>query len=123
MSRASIRYAKAVLSLATDKNVAESVNTDMKNIAKAIADNSELNAVLQSPVVRSLDKKNVLLSVFNNTEALTTDLINTLIENKRIALLGEVAIKYSHLYDAMKETQVATVTTAIPLTKELEKRF
>lgn len=122
MSRAAIRYAKAVLSLATDKNVAEPVNTDMKGIAKAIADNSELHAVLQSPVVRSSDKKNVLLSVFKNANALTSDLINTLIENKRIALLGDVATKYNHLYEAMKETQVARVTTATPLTKELETK-
>ena len=31
-SRAAIRYAKAVLSLATDNKVAEAVNTDMKQI-------------------------------------------------------------------------------------------
>jgi len=121
-SRAAIRYAKAVLSLATDNKVADKVNADMKTIATAIADNSELGAMLQSPVVRSADKVAVLKAVFGNANEATSNLIDTLITNKRIALLGEVANKYNHLYDALRDTQVAKVTTATPLTKELEKK-
>lgn len=121
-SRAAIRYAKAVLSLASDNKVADKVNADMKQIASAIATNSDLNAMLQSPVVRSSDKLSVLKAVFGDANNTTTNLINTLITNKRIALLGDVANKYNHLYDALRDTQVAKVTTATPLTKDLEKK-
>ena len=121
-SRAAIRYAKAVLSLASDNKVADKVNADMKQIASAIATNSDLNAMLQSPVVRSSDKLSVLKAVFGDANNATTNLINTLITNKRIALLGDVANKYNHLYDALRDTQVAKVTTATPLTKDLEKK-
>ena len=121
-SRAAIRYAKAVLSLATENKVAEVVNADMKQIALAIAENSDLSAMLQSPVVRSADKKAVLTSVFGGTSTATTNLIDTLIANKRIALLGDVANKYNQLYDQLRDTQIAKVTSATPLTKELEKK-
>lgn len=121
-SRAAIRYAKAVLSLASDNKVADKVNADMKQIASAIATNRDLNAMLQSPVVRSSDKLSVLKAVFGDANNATTNLINTLITNKRIALLGDVANKYNHLYDALRDTQVAKVTTATPLTKDLEKK-
>ena len=121
-SRAAIRYAKAVLSLASDNKVADKVNADMKQIASAIATNSDLNAMLQSPVVKSSDKLSVLKAVFGDANNATTNLINTLITNKRIALLGDVANKYNHLYDALRDTQVAKVTTATPLTKDLEKK-
>lgn len=121
-SRAAIRYAKAVLSLASDNKVADKVNADMKQIASAIATNSDLNAMLQSPVVRSSDKLSVLKAVFGDANNATTNLINTLITNKRIALLGDVANKFNHLYDALRDTQVAKVTTATPLTKDLEKK-
>ena len=121
-SRAAIRYAKAVLSLASDNKVADKVNADMKQIASAIATNSDLNAMLQSTVVRSSDKLSVLKAVFGDANNATTNLINTLITNKRIALLGDVANKYNHLYDALRDTQVAKVTTATPLTKDLEKK-
>ncbi len=121
-SRAAIRYAKAVLSLATENKVAEAVNTDMKEIASAISESADLNAMLQSPVVRSADKKAVLTSVFIKVNTATTNLIDTLITNKRIALLGDVANKYNQLYDTLRDTQIAKVTSATPLTKELEAK-
>lgn len=122
MSRAAIRYAKAVLSLATETNVAEAVNADMKQIATVVQENIDLSTMLQSPVVRVSEKKAVLTSVFKNTQKSTANLIETLIANKRIALLGEVALKYNQLYDELKDTQIAKVTTAMPLTADLEKK-
>jgi len=119
-SRAAIRYAKAVLSLATQEKVADTVAVDMKNIHKAIADNAELALMLQSPVIRSVDKHAVLTKVFGKTDKATKGLIDILIANKRIALLEDVAKKYTQIYDAMRDAQVAKVTTAVPLTKELK---
>lgn len=121
-SRAAIRYAKAVLSLATDNKVADALNADMKQIVSAISENIDLRAMLQSPIVRSADKKSVLNSVFSKANTATSNLIETLIANKRIALLGDVASKYNQLYDALRETQIAKVTSATPLTKDLEKK-
>jgi len=121
-SRAAIRYAKAVLSLATDNKSAEAVNSDMKSITNAIAQSEDLNQMLQSPVVRSSDKKAVLTSVFKSANVATANLIDTLISNKRLALLNDVAASYTELYDQMRGTQVATVTTAIPLTADLKTK-
>jgi len=121
-SRAAIRYAKAVLSLATDNKSADVVNSDMKLITNTIAQSEDLNQMLQSPVVRSADKKAVLMSVFKNANVATTNLIDTLISNKRLALLNDVAASYTQLYDQMRGTQVATVTTAIPLSDELKTK-
>jgi F-type H+-transporting ATPase subunit delta len=122
MSRAAIRYAKAVLSLATDNKVADAVNDDMKQIVSAIADNADLSAMLQSPVVRSLEKRQVLRAIFAKANSSTNNLIDTLISNKRIALLDEVAQKYTQLYDTLRGSQVASVTTATALTKDLESK-
>jgi F-type H+-transporting ATPase subunit delta len=119
-SRAAIRYAKAVLSLATDQKSADAVNSDMKSITSAIAQSEDLNQMLQSPVVRASDKKAVLTSVFKNANVGTANLIDTLISNKRLALLNDVAASYTQLYDQMRGTQVATVTTAIPLSEDLK---
>ncbi|WP_439152102.1 ATP synthase F1 subunit delta [Winogradskyella sp.] len=121
-SRAAIRYAKAVLSLATDQKSAEVVNSDMKLITYTIGQSEELSQMLQSPVVRSSDKKGVLSSVFKNANVATTNLIDTLISNKRLALLNDVAASYIHLYDQMRGSQVATVTTAVPLTSDLKTK-
>ncbi|MDB9781675.1 ATP synthase F1 subunit delta [bacterium] len=121
-SRAAIRYAKAVLSLATDQKSAEAVSNDMKAISNAIAQSEDLRQMLQSPVVRSSDKKAVLTQVFNEANVTTTNLIDVLISNKRLALLNDVAASYTQLYDQMRGTQVATVTTAVALTDDLKAK-
>lgn len=121
-SRAAIRYAKAVLSLATDHKTTEVVNGDMKLVANTIAQSNDLHQMLLSPVVRSSDKKAVLTAVFKNTNAATTNLIDTLIANKRLALLNDIAESYTQLYDQMRESQMALVTTAIPLSDELKTK-
>ena len=121
-SRAAIRYAKAVLSLATEKKVADKVAVDMKTINSSIAENAELGMMLQSPVVRAADKKAVLAKAFENANGATKSLIDTLIANKRIALLDGVAKKYVQLYDTMRDTQLAKVTTAVPLTADLKAK-
>jgi len=53
---------------------------------------------------------------------LSVNLIETLIKNKRINLLADVAKKYNELYDQLKGIQVAEVTTAVPLTDELKNK-
>lgn len=121
-SRAAVRYAKAVLSLATDQKSVDAVNNDMKVIVNSITENKDLHDMLQNPIVRSSVKKAVLSKVFTKTNTLTDNLINTLFANKRIALLGDVASKYNQLYDALKERQIAKVTTAVPLTDALKSK-
>lgn len=119
-SRAAIRYAKAVLSLATENKSADVVNSDMKLITSTISQSEDLSQMLQNPVVESADKKAVLTSVFKNANVATTNLINTLISNKRLPLLNDVASSYTQLFDQMRGSQVATVTTAVPLTEDLK---
>ena len=63
-ARAAIRYAKAVLSLATDRKSADAINKDMKLIANTVADSKELSDMLQSPVIPSSIKKIDLIRSF-----------------------------------------------------------
>lgn len=121
-ARAAIRYAKAVLSLASDQKAADVVNKDMKLIAQTLADSEELSNMLQSPVVPSSDKKSVLLEVFKTSNKTTQSLIDILDSNNRITILGHVASKYTELFDESKGIQLGTVTTAVALTADLKKQ-
>lgn len=121
-SRAAIRYAKALLSLASDDKTSDAVNSDMKLIADTIADNKDLSDALQSPVISSSDKKAVLLEIFKDANKKTISLIDTLNTNNRIDILGHVASKFNQLFDASKGIQIATVTTAVELSAELKKK-
>lgn len=120
-TRAAIRYARAVLDLAKDQKLASAVNEDMKTIANAVEASNELSDMLHSPVIPTAIKKSALLAVFKNLNKLTINLIDTLIENRRIDIFGNVAETYNQLYDKEQGTQVAKVTTAVPLTDELKR--
>lgn len=121
-TRAATRYAKAVLDLANEQNSASAVNDDMKSIVKAVADSKELSNMLQSPVINSTVKKDALLQVFPGLNKLSAKLIDILVDNKRIDILDAVAQKINMLFDESQGTQIAKVTTAVPLTDELKAK-
>ena len=121
-TRAALRYAKATLNLAKEKDFAKEVNDDMILIQSTIEENSDLEIMLKSPIIKSKAKKSVLTEIFGKkVNGITLGLLNLLIENKRPALLNLVAKEYIVIYDFLIGVEVAEVTSAIPLTKELEK--
>tara|TARA_R110002051_G_scaffold258937_1_gene318254 strand:- start:3336 stop:3875 length:540 start_codon:yes stop_codon:yes gene_type:complete len=122
-SRAALRYAKATLDLAKENKALDALEKDMRSIAQSISESAELSDLLNSPVIKSSDKKKVLSEVFKGSNQITEGLINALIDNKRIALLHEVAQKYIILNEDLKGQGVAFVTTAVPLTADLEKKI
>lgn len=122
-ARAAIRYAKAILNLAIDTKEESAVNEDMQLIAATLADSQDLAVVLKSPVIKSADKMKVLKATFSGKiNNISLGLFNLLQENKRIAMLGSIAKQYSIIYDFYKNTNVAKVTTAVPITKEIKKQ-
>ncbi|MDC1312722.1 ATP synthase F1 subunit delta [Flavobacteriaceae bacterium] len=121
-SRAAIRYAKAVLDQANHANISEVVFGDMKSIQATLAGSKELRVVLQSPVVKAEDKKQALLQIFEKNSDVTKALIQILTSNKRINLLGGVALAYVNLYNDSKGVKTATVITAVTLTPEIEAK-
>ncbi|HEY9222290.1 MAG TPA: ATP synthase F1 subunit delta [Lutibacter sp.] len=122
-SRAAIRYAKAILSFALEQQKEVQVNDDMLLVANTIQDSKELQLLLNSPVLKTELKKSALKEIFaSKTSPLTISLINLLIDNKRLPILGEVAKKYNVIFDSLKGIEVAKVTTAIQLTEELNQQ-
>lgn len=119
-SRAAIRYAKAVLDQANQSNISEVVFGDMKSIQATLAGSKELRAVLQSPVVKTEDKKQALIQMFDKHSDVTKGLVQVLSSNNRINLLGGVALAYVDLYNDSKGVKVATVTTAVAITPEIQ---
>ncbi|WP_299057587.1 ATP synthase F1 subunit delta [uncultured Polaribacter sp.] len=120
-ARAAIRYAKAILNLAKDSKEEDLVNNDMLLIANTISENDEFEVMLRSPIVKSSDKIKVLNAIFSDKiNNITLGLFHLLQDNKRIAMLQAIAKQFAIIYDFDKRTQVAKVTTAVPLSEEIE---
>ena len=120
MSRAAVRYAKAMLSLAKEQNAADAVFAEMQQINATIAESGDLRGLISSPLITDSIKKSSLEAVFAAAGSITKGLFGTLVSNKRVDKLQDVALSYISLYEQDKGTQVAKVTTAVPLNDTLE---
>lgn len=120
MSRAAIRYAKAIFEFASDANKADAVNGDMKLIATTISKNTELKTFLTNPTLKIEVKKSALEAIFSSVQPETSKLFQLLNENKRFEILNEIAAQYNLLFNQYNGIQQATVTTAMALTPDLE---
>ncbi len=119
--RAAIRYAKAVLQKAEENNTQNVMFGDMQSVKATLDGSKELQNMLQSPVIKAEDKKEALLKIFSGKSNLTKNLIQVLVINQRLNLLGGVAESYINLYNEAQGVKVAEVTTAVPLTSELKE--
>ncbi len=122
MSRAAIRYAKAILDIAQTSGKADAVNNDMKSIVNAVSESTDLKDFLTSPIIKIEVKKSALSEIFSNVEKETNSLFHLLFENKRFEILEAIAIQYNKLFDESNGIEVAKVTTAFPITAELETK-
>lgn len=122
-TRAALRYAKAVLNFALEQNKEVEVNNDMVLIGNTIEESKDLQLLLNSPILKSDLKKATLKEIFaSKITNVSYGLIDLLVENKRLAILGDVTKKYIIIYDSLKGKEIAKVTSAIPLTEELNKQ-
>ena len=122
MSRAAIRYAKAILETAVSAGKTVQVNDDMKSIVDSVSGSQELSEFLSSPIISSEVKMNALSEVFANVQSETKMLFKLLQENKRFEILEPIALQFNRLFDEMNGVEVAKVTTAFPITPELETK-
>lgn len=122
-SRAAIRYAKALLELAVEQGVTDLVDADMGTLSNAIDEVEGLKTMLGSPVVPAENKEKALDGLSLGISDLAKDTVRLLLENKRINLLQEVALKYRVLYQKLKEQDVAHVISAVPISEDLKEKI
>ena len=110
----SSRYAKALFSLAKDKEQESRVYDDMKMLADSFSMEPELRGALSNPIV-SVPEKVKLLTAAGGIEVceLYTRFINLVLAHKRETLLPLIAYIYIHLYRKEKKITRVRFDTAV----------
>lgn len=119
------RYSKAFIELAGDKN-ADSFGEDLAGfLALAQANEGVLFKALANPVFTLTERRGVLEAVLKKVklQKMTSNLINLLLEKGRFSLLPDVVAAYQELADAKAGRARVKVTTASPLTGQLESEL
>ena len=114
-SRAAIRYAKAIYDVANEENSVNEVYKDMSLLKDLHGDSLDFKSLLSNSQINYQDKKKAILSLLENNNTITEKLIDLLIHNKRVPIIGDIAISFIQLYNKHNDIKEATVITASPI--------
>jgi F-type H+-transporting ATPase subunit delta len=122
-SRVSHRYAKSLLDLSLEKGQLEQVSEDMRLVLETIRANREFSVLLQSPVVKTDKKQEILKAIFGGQiGVITTEFLDIITRKRREGELQAIAEAFVSQYRKHKEILTAVITTAQGLDETLRKQ-
>ena len=110
------RYAQAIFELASKQNILTEVSADFQELKKVIASNEEFMALLNAPKISSDRKKELIAQILTGAQPIVVNMIQFLIEKKRLNELSAVADQYQALAAAAQGTADAKVFSTRELT-------
>ena len=118
--KVSRRYAKSLLGLAEESNLAKEVYKDMQMVASVCDNSRELSLLMANPIIHNYKKEAVLNQIFGSrVNKVTLEFMMLMIRKGRVGLIDDIAREYVSLYKAMNGIRIAHVTTAVPLDEQM----
>ena len=121
-SRATIRYAKSLISISKEQNSLETSFNDMLLVSSVCSSNKDFVNLLKTPIVKTDLKIKILNELLaKSISDLTLSFIVLIAKKKREILLPEIAECFIALYKNNKNIKEVSVVTAKPLDDDLRK--
>lgn len=112
------RYAKSLLDLAKEQGHLEAVKSDMEQITAVIRSSSELQAVLNNPIIKTDKKRNILSALFKDKVRPEVMAFFDIMVNKgRGELVYATSLEFIREYNELKGIVKAEVLSASPLSE------
>ncbi len=122
--KASIRYAKALLELAVERNELDAISEDMKLMESTIEGSRDLVLFLRSPIIAKSQKLNVLQEVFAGKISDTTKaFIDILVRKGRESDVVGVGSAFRMLFNEHTGIIVVEITTATGLGSDQKSKL
>ena len=124
-------YAEATFQTALQKNMLAPVGEGLALVA-AIASDEQMRSILTDPKVNAQQKKELFNAIAGErAEPTVRNLLAVLVDNRREALIGEIAKQFDELRHEHERVLRARITSAQPLSEQqrgeivaaLEKRY
>jgi F-type H+-transporting ATPase subunit delta len=118
-SKAGKRYARALFSLANDKDEVDRVLQDLRAIRTLLLESDDLRRFVKHPALPEEKQKDVLHALFGSRVAPVTErFLQFLVDRRRVAILEDVCHVYEDLvYDA-RNIQRISIECAYPLRED-----
>jgi len=117
------RYAQALIEVAEEAGAIDQIGADLNGFAQLLdAHEGMLGGALGSPVFTTEERSAVLDGILPKLpmHPLSSNLLRLLNDKRRFPALQDIVVAYGELADARAGRQAVTVTTAEPLTPQVE---
>lgn len=125
-SAITVRYAKAFFSLSKEKNLQETLKSDMELIFSVCEKSSDFILLLENPVVKTMKKIELFTLIFNGKiHSHTLNFLKLIAENKRETHIPGICRNFLYFTRKAQNISTAVLTTAsemeIDTVKKIEK--
>ena len=118
------RYAEALLLSPKQEGVLDGVAESFAAVLAAVKDNQQLRVFMDSPQVRTEEKKELIRTVFGDAiEPVLLKFFMLLLDKNRIENTRDIGEVFAELVESDKGVQHATVVTAVPMPEDLAERL
>ena len=117
------RYATAMFDLAVEAKKEEVLVSEFNDLAAAVKGSAELATALSNPLLSRGAKADVLAALAKKGDKLTQQSLATLASGGRAEIIPVVAELLTHKLAAHRGAVEAQVTSARPLSKDMEKQI
>lgn len=115
-SKIPVRYAKALLGLAREKQLLDTIKDDLEIISQLFETTPKFAQLLESPVVGTNEKRKLFENVFaGRVNALTYSFLELLVTNNREAYLKGTARNFLESYRKASGYKIAKMVSAIEI--------
>ncbi len=116
------RYAKSLVDLAVERNELDAIYNDAKFLRAVGKSSREFVTVMQSPVIPSDKKVNILEAVSkNNISELTTSFLKLLVTKNREFFVLQIVEAIIEQYNAIKGIHKVKLTTAVEVSDNVKQ--
>ena len=116
------RYAEAYFSLAAQQDDVASWRRELAAAADTLTD-PEIAGAMSNPKVRTDERTHLILDLLDGASPAVRNLSRLLVERKRTPLAPQILQEFDRLADREAGVVRAQVTTAVPVTPELERQL
>jgi F-type H+-transporting ATPase subunit delta len=111
------RYATALADVVVERGEAREVQEELSEWASMMQTNAQLMEVFSNPTIPYEQKRQVLNTLVGRTRLrpTTANFLNVLLQNQRLAELGEINRRFTQVLDERAGVVSAQVTTAHPV--------
>jgi F-type H+-transporting ATPase subunit delta len=115
-------YTKAVFEFARDAGTIQNWSESLNDAAQ-VASDDVMKSILGNPALTSDAKADAFISVLDNLDDSGQNFIRLLAENKRLALIPEIAVQFEQLKANQESNVEIDVTTAYELDEQQQQKL